>query len=329
MATPGFDIDECLVGSACPDNSRCQNIDGNFHCACNSGFDGDRCMDIDECSRAGTCHENATCHNNKGSYLCFCRNGFFGDGDLCRKGDCDDRMCPWNQKCVSPTTTECECREGFRSFQEFCQDINECLQDHDCGNNATCVNFDGDYNCVCDSGYSGDGKQCYISCKEGYERDAKLGCVDFDECSTSQHKCDQNSDCLNTSGSYECNCRDNFFGDGKFCFPGECSEFNCPENQICVSSSKLDCKCKEGYFNSSSSCVDIDECEEISCGQNAACSNSPGSFDCKCDRGFTGDGISCSDLDECTENQHDCDKSATCTNSVGNFTCTCPVGYSG
>ena len=39
-------------------------------------------------------------------------------------------------------------------------DINECLPDSPCHENATCNNTEGSYMCTCDSGYSGDGFTC-------------------------------------------------------------------------------------------------------------------------------------------------------------------------
>ena len=40
-------------------------------------------------------------------------------------------------------------------------DINECEKGNaDCDPNASCQNTDGSYKCVCNSGFSGDGKTC-------------------------------------------------------------------------------------------------------------------------------------------------------------------------
>ena len=38
-------------------------------------------------------------------------------------------------------------------------DVDECL-DHDCSPNAVCHNNAGSYQCECDPGFIGDGKQC-------------------------------------------------------------------------------------------------------------------------------------------------------------------------
>ena len=40
-------------------------------------------------------------------------------------------------------------------------DENECLtRSHNCHDNATCANTPGSFDCVCSSGYSGDGIDC-------------------------------------------------------------------------------------------------------------------------------------------------------------------------
>ena len=39
--------------------------------------------------------------------------------------------------------------------------------------------------------------------------------------------------------------------------------------------------------------IDIDECADITCNENAACFNNPGSFTCICNDGFEGNGFDC------------------------------------
>ena len=42
--------------------------------------------------------------------------------------------------------------------------------------------------------------------------------------------------------------------------------------------------------------VDVDECIQSPCGQNATCRNFPGSYDCFCNEGFEGNGLQCSGI---------------------------------
>ena len=41
--------------------------------------------------------------------------------------------------------------------------------------------------------------------------------------------------------------------------------------------------------------TDIDECDDstVSCGDNAECANTDGSYSCSCSSGYSGDGMTC------------------------------------
>ena len=41
--------------------------------------------------------------------------------------------------------------------------------------------------------------------------------TDFNECDLGLDSCDENSDCINTEGSYECRCHDGYTGNGTLC----------------------------------------------------------------------------------------------------------------
>ena len=42
---------------------------------------------------------------------------------------------------------------------DHCPDADECrLKLDDCHGNASCINTDGSYNCICNRGFTGDGK---------------------------------------------------------------------------------------------------------------------------------------------------------------------------
>ena len=135
-----------------------------------------------------------------------------------------------------------------------------------------------------------------------------LSLIDIDECSTGG-VCDENAECVDTAGSYECTCSSGYTGDGY-------------------------------------TCLDIDECQSDPCDENATCTNNNGSFFCHCHTGFIGNGIFCSgllpicalnqncymnyfpDIDECREGEHNnCSVNSTCANTVGSYMCTCFNGY--
>ena len=61
-----------------------------------------------------------------------------------------DAFCPENQKCVKPTSGDCECKNGFRNTSSGCIDIDECQENKckDYHSEAKCLNTLGSYVCV-------------------------------------------------------------------------------------------------------------------------------------------------------------------------------------
>lgn len=41
--------------------------------------------------------------------------------------------------------------------------------------------------------------------------------IDIDECTTGANSCGKNSNCVNDIGSYYCDCKKGFLGDGEIC----------------------------------------------------------------------------------------------------------------
>ncbi|XP_073240563.1 uncharacterized protein [Porites lutea] len=89
------------------------------------------------------------------------------------------------------------------------RDIDDCGNgSHDCHQNATCANTAGSFNCSCQSGFVGNGRQCH----------------DINECSDGSHDCHQNAACINTPGQFYCSCQPGFTGDGHQCY--DCSSYH-------------------------------------------------------------------------------------------------------
>ena len=94
--------------------------------------------------------------------------------------------------------------------------------------------------------------------------------TDINECEM-DNICDNNSECLNIEGSFECICRAGFTGNG---------HIDCDGTQIVMDFLFL----QKLAFPFS----DIDECaeEESICGDFGTCSNSQGNFSCTCNPGY-------------------------------------------
>ena len=138
-----------------------------YVCNCPPGYDGSAdngatCTEIDECAdpNANDCDGQATCTNDPpGSFTCTCNPGYVGNGHLGGNGctEIDECVlglhdCDQFAECINNVGSfECECLEGFESFDTpaardgDCTDINECTTaiaefKHECDPNAKCTN---------------------------------------------------------------------------------------------------------------------------------------------------------------------------------------------
>ena len=128
--------------------------------------------DIDECSE-GTSGCSQLCTNTIGSYTCTCDNGYQLTND-----------------------------------NHTCTDIDECTLNNNGGCEQTCHNTDGSYYCSCFNGFSLNDQNCtgiIIFFNFCYY---VLSSLDINECNTNNGGCGQ--DCINTVGSYQCQCREGF-----------------------------------------------------------------------------------------------------------------------
>ena len=107
-------------------------------------------------------------------------------------------------------------------------------------------------------------------CHLGYQwSDASSSCEDTNECLVGSHECLSPAKCVNTPGSYRC-----------------------------------ECPSLVGWSFDGRTCIDTDECQYPNvCDPQASCNNYPGGFNCSCNIGWRGQGEHpvCSDIDECTE----------------------------
>ncbi|XP_062962169.1 adhesion G protein-coupled receptor L4 isoform X2 [Cynocephalus volans] len=119
-----------------------------------------------------------------------------------------------------------------------------------------------------------------------------------------------------------------------------CTKKPCLPNAKCEIRDGVEaCYCNMGYSgNGVTICKDDNECGNLtqSCGENANCTNTEGSYYCMCAPGFrsssnqdkfiTNDGTICIDIDECSESVV-CGDHAVCENVNGGYNCSCKEGY--
>ena len=223
-------------GFPCLNNGYC--IDGvdEYTCSCPFGYEGKNCEnEIDECSEQGqyqVCHEYATCANAEGSYACSCNPGFFGDGyatdqTTIRWGSVlvGDSRYGWLDRGFAANYTDGNADGVIDRYG--CTDINDCSSTP-CFNGGRCIDlWDGHYN-------DNDGSDAYTTIGEkalaqsnSFECDCTVTLpqtrfagdyceLDVDECESGMHNCDKDdrSECTNNEGSFACNCRQYWEGDG-------------------------------------------------------------------------------------------------------------------
>lgn len=194
-----------------------------------------------------------------------------------------------------------------------------------CDPHATCTEANGAAVCSCPYGF--------VDMSGGSA--TGIACVDVNECLAGLDDCATNATCVNTIGSYSCECNEGYAGNGVTCIDiDECADEidECGIHGTCVNTSgAYTCDCDDGYAEHDGTCEDLNECAlgTSLCHNNAACMNTPGSYTCHCITGFEGNGISCFDIQECNLGVDNCSANASCAEIPGSYTCTCNWGYAG
>ncbi|XP_074622246.1 uncharacterized protein LOC141880636 [Acropora palmata] len=187
------------------------------------------------------------------------------------------------------------------------------------------------------------GEKVVVLCKRGFKKsqDGNLTCqddgnwdkniplcTDVDECavlaslsdkdnSTQLRNCHEKARCINTVGSYSCECGDSYAGDGFNCVAvcstpsleangkwtphkpryqiGETVWLQCLRKRYKLANqtiSSVTCGKDTQWSTPRPICQDVNECQDrSSCHKDAECINNPGSFTCECKEGFEGDGV--------------------------------------
>ncbi|XP_065664218.1 uncharacterized protein LOC101235964 isoform X12 [Hydra vulgaris] len=216
-----------------------------------------------------------------------------------------------------------------------------------CNENAQCVTLDyGIENCVCYSGYSGDGYTC----------------SDINECNSLYPPCSwTNGVCQNTFGSFLCSCTTGWVLDVNNSSCIVVTYVSTAEAITTTVSASWETLTVSNWVDQSktatvtlannsfaiiatpttSSALNIDAttssliasgATKVGCGtcnENAQCVTlAYGIENCVCYSGYSGDGYTCSDINECNSLYPPCSwTNGVCQNTFGSFLCSCTTGW--
>jgi len=249
-------VDGCVAfGLECREDQICVgNQISGYNCSCRSNFvEFEGVCTLESCqTNDEACNLNEVCELVGENYTCVCPQGFIVVDEIC-VATCANTNCSSVETCDDTSTgAQCVCNDGYTRNQTsgLCQISDGCVAfGFPCGTNEVCTEIDaGVYSCECQQGFLlGDNNTCIeiISCNElncenlaneecvenvngqgecvcssGYERDQLSGvCTDIDECNDQiLNTCDQLATCVNTAGSFSCNCPCGYvdeFGNGR------------------------------------------------------------------------------------------------------------------
>uniref|UniRef100_A0A3Q1AJG6 Stabilin 1 n=1 Tax=Amphiprion ocellaris TaxID=80972 RepID=A0A3Q1AJG6_AMPOC len=258
-----------------------------------------------------------------------CKNHYSRDCQVCpggleapcgNHGTCDDGVLG---------SGSCTCFRGFRG--KACE---LCIRGYYGPNCTACVC--GEHG-RCDDGVEGSG-QCV--CRPGWEGE-RLTCDFMVEVDPECRHCHPQADC---EPGFGCRCKPGFQGNGTFCTPDLCSEYNggCHLNADCNQTDlQVNCTCHSGYQGDGYSCEPINRCVEETnggCSDFASCKfTGPNERECECLPGYVGNGVQCLQkvvppVDRCLEANGGCAAVASCKdlhyheNTAGVFHLRSPEG---
>ncbi|XP_023314938.1 multiple epidermal growth factor-like domains protein 8 isoform X2 [Trichogramma pretiosum] len=199
-----------------------------------------------------------------------------------------------------------------------------CIQSLSCGwcyslenpITGTCVQGDFNHARNCSQAINDHWNKSIAGDKAGW---AYAQCPDVDECVLELHDCHANAECTNTHGSFSCQCKRGFNGDGKEncvktcyekCVHGFCSEAPDYRCECDLGWTGPDCSVNCGCHNHSTCARGPGHCDE--------CQNwTEGEFCHECKAGSYGNATSSLGCRKCDCNEHDDVELGTCDRRTG------------
>uniref|UniRef100_A0A8B9R982 Notch receptor 3 n=1 Tax=Astyanax mexicanus TaxID=7994 RepID=A0A8B9R982_ASTMX len=339
---PGFggtncevNVDDC-PGHKCMNGGTCVDGVNTYNCQCPPEWTGQYCAeDVNEClMQPNACHNGGTCFNTIGGHTCVCVNGWTGDDCSENIDDCATAVCFNGATCHDRVASfYCECPVGKTGL--LCHLDDACVS-NPCNEGAVCDTnpLNGRAICTCPAGFIGG------------------ACIqDMDECSIGANPCEHFGKCVNTVGSFQCQCGRGYTGPRCEIDINECLSMPCQNDATCLDRiGEFTCICMPGthktklkgvkksidgitwsiFSYTGTHCeIDIDECESNPCPDpchHGTCVDGIASYTCNCVPGYTG--YRCENqLNECHSNP--CQNGGKCVDLVNKYICQCQHGTSG
>lgn len=238
-----------------------------------------------------------------------------GNTHPCEDGSAN---CGYNTICQKRQEDEydCLCKNGFEperssSSVQNCVDIDECETGNICDANASCRNFEAGYECICNSGYYGNGYQCYEENNEPRLPTIEIPLNPYEQGRPDQH----HQGYPNPQEYYP-------YQEPDYSPPPQEHRQPDPENPPFDPSQTFHGDSSHPRYNP----YEEDPC--VHCSRDATCNNGR----CECNVGYAGNGETCTIVCLTDEIFHNgqcvpLKLSGDCEDDEENGVCTCPEGY--